>query len=133
MWAVTGFIAGAVAGWLLGETTGGVSKVRVTGYFGALRRPRPAPEAGTTPRERIRLALEADPELGPLSLHLVPAGKSAVELHGWVPSRRHRARAMRLAVAAAGEARLIDCLLVRGEDDRPARDNGDGAATLQSA
>jgi hypothetical protein len=116
---VGGFALGALAGWLLGEWTGGLSRERIAGYVGR-RRPEAVP--GPPPRERIRAALQADPDLRELGLRTIPAGRTAIELHGWVPSRRLRARATRLAATAAGATRLIDCLLVRGEDDRPAGD-----------
>jgi hypothetical protein len=118
-WVAAGFALGALAGWLLGEWTGGLSRERITGF---VSRRRPETAAGPTPRERVRTALQADPDLRDLGLHTIPAGRTAIELHGWVPSRRLRARATRLAATAAGTTRLIDCLLVRGEDDRPAGD-----------
>ena len=133
MWAISGFVVGAVAGWLIGEMTGGVSRARVSSYLGGRKQPPSDPAAPASPRERIRLALEVDEELRDLGLTVVPAGRAAVELHGWVPSRRLRARTTRLASIAAAPLRLVDCLLVRGEDDRPAREAGTAPATLQSA
>ena len=41
-----------------------------------------------------------------------------MELHGWVPSRAARARAMRVAAAAAPDIDVTNRLSVRGEDDR---------------
>lgn len=133
MWAITGFLLGATAGWLIGEMTGGVSRARVSSYLGARKRAGSEPGAAASPRERIQRALDGDDELRDLGLTVVPAGRSAVELHGWVPSRRLRARTTRLAAVAASPLRLVDCLLVRGEDDRPAVDAGPAPATLQSA
>jgi hypothetical protein len=127
-WAVAGFALGAMAGWLLSEWTGGVSRSRVASLVGRIRRTRPDPAAPSTPRERIQIALETDPDLHGLALRLLPAGRAAIELHGWVPSRRLRSRATRLAAVAAGNIRLVDCLLVRGEDDRPT-DDGDAGAS----
>ena len=122
LWAVAGFALGAVAGWVAGELTGGVTRERMNQYVSGLRRPLADLEAPATPRERVRAALEADPDLRRLELEVTPAGRGAVELHGWVPSRTLRARATRLAATAAGATRLIDSLLVRGEDDRPLED-----------
>ncbi|MDZ4675025.1 MAG: hypothetical protein SGI84_11265 [Gemmatimonadota bacterium] len=133
MWAITGFVVGAATGWLLGEMTGGVSRARVSSYLTARKQPRPEPQQASAPRTRIQAALEADAELGGLSLTLVPAGRAAIELHGWVPSRRVRSRATRLAAVAAAPVRLVDCLLVRGEDDRPAAEPTPTAGSLQSA
>ena len=133
MWAISGFVVGAVAGWLIGEMTGGVSRARVSSYLGARKQAQPDPGAAASPRERIRLALDGDDELRDLGLTVVPAGRAAVELHGWVSSRRLRARTTRLAAIAAAPLRLVDCLLVRGEDDRPAPESGSAPVTLQSA
>lgn len=126
-------MVGAAAGWLLAEMTGGVSRARVSSYLTARKQPRDEDQEPATPRARVQAALEADPELGALGLRLVPAGRLALELHGWVPSRRIRARAARIAAAAAAPVRLVDCLLVRGEDDRPAAEPAPATDALQSA
>lgn len=126
-WVVGGFALGALAGWVIAEWTGGVSRERVSGLVDRWRRDPPDPDAPASPRDRVRAALDTDPDLRALDLGLIPAGRMALELHGWVPSRRLRSRATRLAATAAGAIRLIDCLLVRGEDDRPA-DDGDADA-----
>lgn len=122
LWAVAGFALGAVVGWVAGELSGRGTRDRLAGYVRGLGRPEADAEAPATPRERVRAALDADPDLRPLDLDIIPAGRGAVELHGWVPSRTLRARATRLAATAAGTTRLIDSLLVRGEDDRPLED-----------
>jgi len=62
-------------------------------------------------------ALEADLMLRELQLEVVPVGRNALELHGWVPNRRTRAAAARLVASAVRVERLVNCLLVRGEDD----------------
>jgi osmotically-inducible protein OsmY len=41
-----------------------------------------------------------------------------VELHGWVPTRVIRARAARLASAVPGVERVVNSILVQGEDDK---------------
>jgi hypothetical protein len=133
VWVIAGFAVGAAAGWVLGELTGVLSRDRVRRYLGPSVTTAANPDAPQAARDRIRAALEADVDLGPLDLRLVPAGRTAVELHGWVPSRLLRARATRLAATAAGAIRLIDCLLVRGEDDRPAEDESRPAEAPQSA
>lgn len=133
LWAVAGFAVGALAGWLAGELTGGVTRERMNHYVSGLRRPVEDLEAPATPRERVRAALDADPDLSRLDLQVIPAGRGAVELNGWVPSRTLRARATRLAATAAGATRLIDSLLVRGEDDRPADDDVSPAEAPQTA
>lgn len=133
LWMVAGFAAGALAGWLVGELTGGLTRQRMNHYVSGLRRPVNDLEAPATPRERVRAALDADPDLSRLALDVIPAGRGAVELHGWVPSRTLRARATRLAATAAGATRLIDSLLVRGEDDRPVEEDVSPAGAPQSA
>lgn len=106
-----GLVAGTLAGFLLGEWLG-------PSATSALRPTRPA--RGPSPAELVHAAQAAmldDDELARADLEVVPVGRGAVELHGWVPSRRARARALRLVRAAVPDSRLVDCLLVRGEDD----------------
>ncbi len=133
LWALAGFVLGATAGWILGELTGSLTRERAARLVPGRRSPSPDPDAPGSPRERVAAAIQADPELRTFDLRVVPAGRTAVELHGWVPSRMLRARATRLAATAAGATRLVDALLVRGEDDRPAADPGSPADTSQSA
>ena len=45
-----------------------------------------------------------------------------MELHGWVPTRTARAHAARVARTVPGVDRVVNSLLVRGEDDRPSTD-----------
>lgn len=62
-------------------------------------------------------ALSTDAQLGALSIDVLPVSRQRVELHGWVPARNLRARAHRLACDAVGSDAIINCILVRGEDD----------------
>ncbi len=74
----------------------------------------------TSIAERVQAAHEAllvDAEVSACDIDVVPVGRDALEIHGWVPTRQARARALRLVRAAVGESRLIDSLRVRGEDD----------------
>ncbi len=48
--------------------------------------------------------------------------RGAVELRGWVPTRTIRTAAGRAALAVPGIESVINSILVRGEDDRPASD-----------
>jgi len=132
-WIVAGFALGATAGWLIGELTGRVTRERLRDTLGDLRVRRHAAGAPVDTRQRVRAALDADPDLRSLDLQIVPAGRGAVELRGWVPSRTLRARATRIAATAASATRLIDALLVRGEDDRPLEDEPRPADAPQSA
>jgi osmotically-inducible protein OsmY len=47
----------------------------------------------------------------------VAVTRGTVELTGWVPDRRTRARAVRLAAQVRGIDDLINSILVHGEDD----------------
>jgi hypothetical protein len=116
-WLLVGAAAGLVAGFALGEWLGPLDATRV-------RRALSPVGAGAGPRLRTaetaraaRLALERDPDLQDLGLEPIAVGPGVVELHGWVSSRALRARAARVAAAADGIDTLINCLLVRGEDD----------------
>ncbi len=116
-WAGLGVATGLVAGFALSEWVGGVSRPRVTGVVRRrVKRPRPA----LTPAASARAAgaaLLADPALRDLALEATAVAVGVVELHGWVPSRPLRARAGRAARAVAGIERVVNSILVRGEDD----------------
>jgi hypothetical protein len=62
-------------------------------------------------------ALEADPALDGLGLEVRPVSRQTVELHGWVPDRPTRTRAHRAVREAIGASQVVNCILVRGEDD----------------
>jgi hypothetical protein len=115
-WTLLGGALGLVAGFALGEWLGPLTPERVGRELGALRRRGDRLGAGGT-AAAARAALEADPDLRELALDAVAVGPGVVELHGWVPSRRLRARAARAVAAADGIDSLVNCLLVRGEDD----------------
>lgn len=113
-------VVGGAVGFLLGELYAGEGRRRLRSGFAQLRRRfRPPQSPGTLTEElqqRLTAALGAESE----SLELVAVGRDAVELHGWVTDRAARPRAFRAARAAlAPEIRLIDRLLVWGEDDQP--------------
>jgi len=115
-WTLVGTALGVVAGFALGEFLGPVDRRRVRD----LLRPGPRPGPALRPSELVRVvlaALERDATLRTLDLRPIAAGPGVVELHGWVPSRTVRTRAVRAVGAVAGVDRLVNCLLVRGEDD----------------
>lgn len=107
-----GLLAGTVAGFLLGELWGPTASR-------AIRAPRAPARKGSVAAlvEATHEALAVHPELAACTLEVVPVGRSAIELHGWVPGRTTRARALRVVREALPEAKVIDCLLVHGEDD----------------
>lgn len=119
-WCLVGAGLGLVAGVVFGEWAGGgrASAARPregsggAGAFSGTKGPHAAVRAAYS-------ALQADEAVRNLGLEPVGVSRGVIELHGWVPNRALRARAVRLVQAAPGIDRLIDCLLVRGEDDEP--------------
>jgi hypothetical protein len=64
-----------------------------------------------------RQALRAEPVLAPLGLRIVPVSAGVVELHGWVESRALRTLALRAVRETPTVERVVNKILVRGEDD----------------
>jgi hypothetical protein len=130
-WTLVGGAIGVVAGLALGEWLGPFDRRRMKralaspfGGGGSGARLRAAEAA-----RAARLALDRDLELKDLGLEPIPVGAGVVELHGWVPTRTLRARAARLVAATDGIDSLINCVLVRGEDDAgPFREAADQPA-----
>jgi hypothetical protein len=90
---------------------------------GIVRRvPGAAPGGAGRVARLARQALRADPVLAELGIRVVPVAAGAVELHGWVATRALRARALRTVREAPMVDRVINHLLVRGEDDTPSPD-----------
>lgn len=112
--AVTfGLAAGATLGFLLGQLFGGTATRALRGTA------RQTPLRGSV-AELVHDALstlESDLFLRECHLDVVPVRRFALEIHGWVPDRRSRLRALRLVGEAVRPAEVIDCILVRGEDD----------------
>jgi hypothetical protein len=121
-WTLVGAAIGIAAGFALGEWLGPVTLDR------ARRGLAPKREDGegsvrlkTAETAQVaRLVLERDSELQGLGLKPLAVRPGVVELHGWVSSRAVRARAARIVAAADGIETLVNCILVRGEDDAPA-------------
>lgn len=121
-WTLVGTAAGLVAGFALGEWLGPMSRQRIRRRFrpdaaGTARTPAAASITETT--RRAEVALARDPTLRPLELTPIAVSPGVVELHGWVSTRAERAHAARTLAAAPGIESLVNCLLVRGEDDGP--------------
>lgn len=132
-WTLVGAAVGLAAGFATSEWLGPMDRKRARAAFRSLATgafDEVPPPSGSTALRAVAVALAQDPELAELELGVVTAGHGAVELHGWVSSRRLRARAARLAAAAPGIDSLLNCLLVRGEDDAgmPALDTNDQPA-----
>jgi hypothetical protein len=108
-----GLAAGAAVGFLLGEFFAGSAR-RVLREVAS-----PSPEQGSV-AELVHDALsvlESDLKLRECRLDVVPVRRFAIEIHGWVPDRQSRQRAQRLVTDAVRPAEVINCILVRGEDD----------------
>lgn len=120
-WALLGFGAGFVAGFLLSEGfgKGGNTRVaRLVKTFGQQPEPKESPIALAA---RVKEVLSREPWLAGASIEPLPAGLSGLALHGWVTSRAMRTRAWRLAQATSHPQSVANRLLVRGEDDAPTR------------
>lgn len=118
LWGSLGAFSGLVAGIVLSEWVGGVTRRRIG--RAASRLQQPPPPAGLTSAARARAAaaaLLAHPTLRDLGLQAVAISRGAVELRGWVSSRATRALAARVVRAVPGVDTVINNILVRGEDD----------------
>lgn len=124
---------GEVLGWTLaGLTTGLLGGVVLAAWFGrgnrrrlkrAIDKWRPAKAPArniATPARNTQAALDAS-ELRQFKIDVVGVMPGVVELHGWVPSRSIRAAAARIAAQVKGIERVVNCILVRGEDDKTGR------------
>jgi hypothetical protein len=117
---VLGLSLGVAAGFLLGELYGGNPKGTLKRALTPWRRLGTGSKTMTDLTDDLQSALEQALGDDAHSLELVRVGKQAIELHGWVTSRAARSKALKAARAAlATEIRLIDSLLVWGEDDVP--------------
>jgi hypothetical protein len=131
MWTTFGMGAGLVAGFALSEWMGGVSTGRVRGAARRLREGSGVRLTTSASVRSVELALRAEPRLGSLNLLAAPVARGVVELRGWVSDRATRSLAARVALSAPGIERVINGVLVRGEDDQSQVPNR--RATDQSA
>lgn len=124
-----GLLVGLTAGWLAAELTGGPTKRRLKRLITA------APTAANHPGrlrkalDAVRAVLASDDTLADLDLQPGSAAAGRIELRGWVPNRRLRTRAIRLARTAT-DLEIVDHLRVVGEDDPPKMAD---AASLEGA
>lgn len=118
-WTTLGVLTGIVAGFGLSEWVGGVNRRRLARIVArSPLRPPPGPLTAAATARAACAALDADPTLAELALEATPVAIGVVELHGWVPSRAVRAYAGRVARAVPGIERVVNRLLVDGEDDQ---------------
>jgi hypothetical protein len=115
---LAGLTLGFFAGFLLRGAVGGVDRRRLQTlreeFAGEYPLARPLARAAVS---AVRNALDREPTLAGIAFDVVPVGRGHVEVHGWVPSRALRARAIRVATAAATDIDVTNRLSVRGEDD----------------
>ena len=114
-WSVGGAALGLATGLVVSETLGETGPARIRGMVQKRRRPAPA-RTGQLAR-LVRQALRLDPALARLSLDALAVSARTVELHGWVNTRAERTLAARVARGVPGLDAIINCTLVRGEDD----------------
>lgn len=119
--ALLGLGLGLAAGFLLGELYSSEGAGRRIGGLRAGRRRQPA-RGMTAESLTVQVQGALLPTLGDdaRGIELMAVGRSAVEVHGWVPSRRARVSALTTVREIVGpERQLVDRLLVAGEDDLP--------------
>ena len=63
--------------------------------------------------------LDADVQLRDFGVEVIPVGRGAIELHGWVDTRKARTRAATLVAQGVDAESVVNCILVHGEDDIP--------------
>ena len=118
LWTTFGVGTGLLAGFVLSEWMGGVTRPRVQRVA---RRLGQAAHGRLTPAASARAvdaALRAEPRLAGFSIEVVAVSRGTVELRGWVTDRAARTLAARVGRAVAGIDTVINSILVRGEDDR---------------
>jgi hypothetical protein len=112
-WMLVGTSLGLAAGYLAAELAAPLKTGSPRRRSSTPRRP----PSGTSLADLARAALAEDPALRELGIEALPASAGVVELHGWVPDRRVRARAGRVVAATVAIREVVNCLLVHGEDD----------------
>ena len=118
-WSAFGLVTGLAVGVTLGALAGDVNRERLTRAARRLRdQPVAHPTSAADAARAAREALEGIPALALLGIEVLPISLHAVELRGWVPSRPARSAAARAARAVPGIDKVINRILVRGEDDR---------------
>ncbi|HEX6643341.1 MAG TPA: BON domain-containing protein [Gemmatimonadales bacterium] len=118
-WGGLGLLTGLVVGLALSAWAGDVNRERIGRATERIRRsgPTPMPTRGAAARG-ARSTLSASPALRGLPIEVRAIAPGVIELRGWVASRSQRALAARTVRASGGVDRVINSILVRGEDDR---------------
>ncbi len=115
-WMILGLGLGFGGGFLLGALAGSITGNRVQR---TLRRVRSRQTRQLDPIAAVREALATDRKLQSTPLRVTRVGHTGLELSGWVDSRQTRAHAYRTATRMAGGLRVVNAVLVQGEDDLP--------------
>ena len=118
-WGGLGLLTGLVLGVALSAWAGDVNRERIGRATRRLRTAPPGPRVSAADAAReVRGILSATPALGVLPIEVRAVSPGVIELRGWVGTRSLRALAARAARGAGGVDRVINSILVRGEDDR---------------
>lgn len=116
-WTLAGFGMGLLAGAVVAAMVGRGAPARVRRAFSDWGGPpSPTPTIARGARD-VRAALEQS-DLRHFAIEVLPVRTGVVELRGWVPTRAIRSRAVRLGGSVTGIERVINGLLVQGEDDK---------------
>jgi hypothetical protein len=116
-WTLAGITTGLLGGIVLAAWFGRGSQTRIRRVIDQWR-PAARPVRNiATPARATQTAIDAT-DLRHFGIEVIGVMPGVVELHGWVPTRAIRASAARIATGVPGIDRVVNCILVRGEDDR---------------
>jgi hypothetical protein len=119
-WTLAGLTSGVLGGIVLAAWLGRGNRRRLKRAINQWR-PVPMPQRNiATPARSTQAALDSS-DLRQFRIEVIGVMPGVVELHGWVPTRSIRASAARIAGQVPGIERVVNCILVRGEDDKSAR------------
>ena len=116
-WSLAGLTAGLLGGVVLAAWFGRGNRRRLKRAITQWRPTPPPPRNIATPARSTQAVLDAS-DLRQYKVEVIGVMPGVVELHGWVPSRSIRAQAARIATTVPGIDRVVNCILVRGEDDK---------------
>ena len=120
-WSLAGLTAGLLGGVVLAAWFGRGNRRRIKRAISQWKPAAAPPRNIATPARSTQAALDAS-DLRHFKVEVIGVMPGVVELHGWVPSRSIRAQAARIAARVPGIERVVNCILVRGEDDKTGKD-----------
>jgi hypothetical protein len=118
-WSLAGLTAGLLGGTVLAAWLGRGNRRRLKRAINQWRPAASSPRNIATPARSTQAALDGS-SLSQFGIEAIGVMAGVVELHGWVPNRSNRAAAARIAAEVPGIDRVVNCILVRGEDDKGA-------------